>query len=73
LPFCWWHSKKVGHLMLEMLTLWSTNITMENHHFYRANQLFLRPCSIAFCLFTRVYPRPDDRCHVAGRYHPRSK
>ena len=54
-------------------TLWSTNITMENHHFYRANQLFLRPCSIAFCLFTRVYPRPDDRCHVAGRYHPRSK
>ena len=39
LPFCWWHSKKVGHLMLEMLTLWSTNITMENHHVQWVNPL----------------------------------
>ena len=34
-------------------TLWQTNITMENHHFLWVNQLFLRPFSIAFCMFTR--------------------
>ena len=28
---------------------------LENHHFYWANQLFLWPFSIAFCMFTRGY------------------
>ena len=28
---------------------------MENHHFYWENPLFLWPCSIAFCMFTRGY------------------
>ena len=38
-------------------TLWWTNITMENHHFEWENPLFLWPCSIAFCMFTRGYPQ----------------
>jgi hypothetical protein len=28
---------------------------MENHHFVWVNPLFLWPCSIAFCMFTRRY------------------
>ena len=33
-------------------------ITMENHHVQRVNQLFLWPCSIAFCMFTRLGNQP---------------
>ena len=32
--------------------------TMENHHVYQVNQLFLWPFSIAFCVFTRGYENP---------------
>ena len=34
---------------------------MENHHFSWVNQLFLWPCSIAFCMFTRGYTSPSPQ------------
>ena len=43
--------------------------TMENHNFSRLNQIFLWPCSIAFCMFTRGYPalRQLQLCHSRRR------
>ena len=42
-------------IMIIHHTLWWTNIAMENHHVEWENPLFLWPCSIAFCRFTRGY------------------
>ena len=36
------------------LTLWWTNIAVENHHFWWENPLFLWPCSIAMLVHQRV-------------------
>ena len=39
--------------------------TVENHHLYWVNQLFLWPCSIANCLFTRGYLDPFGNMTMA--------
>ena len=46
-------SSQESRTIYKPLTLWWTNIAMENHHFSWENPLFLWPCSIAFCMFTR--------------------
>ena len=41
------------HILLLAYPLVNSHITMENHTFSWENSLFLWPCSIAFCMFTR--------------------
>ena len=56
------HSAKKTHptmyykqLIMELpITLWWTNIAMENHHFWWGNPLFLWPFSIAMLVHQRV-------------------
>ena len=42
------------HILLLAYPLVNSHITMENHTFSWENSLFLWPCSIAFCMFTRL-------------------